>query len=84
MRSFTLDVDEKYFNLLWRSISCRENALLEKISDEPEDSNEAALLANDVIYLRLCKKSLEEKAKNSAFSEGAFSLEEKFIDLSDF
>ena len=83
MRSFTLDIDEKYFNFLWRSITCRENALLAKISDESEDSDEAALLANDVVYLRLCKKGLEEKAKNAVFSEGAFSLEEKFIDLTD-
>lgn len=83
MRSFTLDIGEKYFNLLWRSITCRENALLAKISGAPDDSDDAALLANDLVYLRLCKKSLEEKAKKAVFSKGAFSLEEKFIDLTD-
>jgi hypothetical protein len=83
MRSFTLNIDEKYFNLLWRSITCRENFLLERISNESEDSDEAALLSNDLVYLRLCKKSLEEMAKTAVFSEGAFSLEEKFFDLSD-
>lgn len=83
MRSFTYEIDEKYFNLLWRSITCRENFILKKIADEPEDSDEAAMLGNDLVYLRLCKKSLEEKAKKSAFSEGSFSLEEEFIDLTD-
>ena len=83
MRTFQLDIDEKFFNFLWRSITCRENELLSKISAEPDDSDEAALLSNDVVYLRLCKKSLEESAKKAVFSNGAFSLEEKFIDLSD-
>lgn len=83
MRAFTLDINEKYFNLLWRSIICRENVLIDKISNESEDSDEVALLSNVLVYLRLCKKSLEEKAKNAIFSEGVFSLEEKFIDLAD-
>lgn len=83
MRSFTYEIDEKYFNLLWRSITCRENILLKKIADEPEDSDEAAMLGNDLVYLRLCKKSLEEKAKKAVFSEGSFSLKEEFIDLTD-
>ena len=81
--SIFLRPDEKYFNFLWRSITCRENVLLAKISEEPEDSDDAALLANDVVYLRLCKKSLEEKAKKAVFSEGVFSLEEKIVDLND-
>lgn len=84
MRSFALDIDEKYFNLLWRSLNCRENALLAKIAAEAEDTDEAALLANDVVYLRLCKKNLQEKAKKAVFSEGVYSLEEQFIDLADF
>ena len=83
MRSFSFNIDEKCFNLLWRSITCRENHLLSKISEEPEDSDEAALLGNDLVYLRLCKKSLEEKATNAVFSESVFLLEENFIDLSD-
>jgi hypothetical protein len=83
MRSFELAIDEKLFNLLWRSLCARENELLAKISDEPEDSDDAALLGNDLAYLRLCKKSLEEKARNTTFSDSVFSLEENFIDLSD-
>ena len=83
MRSFNLEIDEKYFNMLWRSINSREKEILSKISKESEDSDEAALLGNDLAYLRLCKKGLEEEAKKSSFSDGAFSLQEKFIDLSD-
>lgn len=83
MRYLTLDVDEKYFNLLWRSINARENQLLSKISAQSEDSDEAALLGNDLVYLRLCKRDLEEKAKGALFSKGSFSLDDTFIDLSD-
>ncbi len=83
MKSISLAVDEHYFNLLWRSIVARENELLAKISDEPDDSDEAALFGNDLIYLRLCKKDLEEKAKAAKFADSVFLLEDKFIDLLD-
>lgn len=83
MRSFAFEIDEKFFNLVWRSLAARERDLLSKIAQQMEDSDEAALLGNDVVYLRLCKRALEESAKNAAFSKGSFSLEEKFIDLSD-
>lgn len=36
-------------------------------------------MSNDLVYLRLCMKNLEENAK---FSESAFSLDEGYIDLS--
>lgn len=82
MRKFTLEIDEKYFNLLWRPIVARENELLDTLSQEDEDSDEAALLSNDIVYLRLCKKKLQEKAEEAAFSDGAFSLGDDYIDLS--
>lgn len=44
MRSFNLGVDEKYFNLLWRSINSRKKEILLKTFEEPEDSDDAALL----------------------------------------
>jgi len=81
MRTFELNIDEKYFNLLWRSITERENELLSEIEQAGEDSDDAALIGNDLAYLRLCKKELEEKAKSSAFSQGAFSLDDGYIDL---
>ena len=83
MRSFTLEVDEKYFNLLWRSIVAREIELLDSLSQEDEDSDESALIGNDIVYVRLCKKELREKAEKSSFSDGAFSLDDNYVDLSD-
>ncbi len=81
MRTFDITVDEKYFNLLWRSLSERENELETNI--ENSSSDDAALIGNDLVYLRLCKKELEGKAKKENFSDGVFSLEEAYIDLSE-
>jgi hypothetical protein len=83
MRSFTLQIDEKYFNLLWRSVVARENELLNKLSKEDEESDEAALISNDIVYLRLTKKDLKEKAGKAGFSRGSFSLNDGFVDLAD-
>lgn len=83
MRSFKLEIDEKLFNLLWRSIHAREAELLDELSQEPEGSDEAALIGNDLAYLRLYKKELQEQAKASSFSEGTFSLDDNFIDLAN-
>lgn len=82
MKNFQLNIDEKLFNLLWRSISERESELLSEIQQAGEDSDEASLISNDLVYLRLTKSDLEKKAKKSKFSAGSFSLEEGFIDLS--
>lgn len=82
MRSFTMEIDEKLFNLFWRSIIARENEMLDSLSQEDEDSDGVALLSNDIVYLRLCKKELQEKANEAAFSDGAFSLDDNYIDLS--
>ena len=81
MRSFNITVDEKFFNLLWRSLSERENEL--EVNIENTDSENAALIGNDLVYLRMCKKEIEEKAKKEKFSEGVFSLEDGYIDLSE-
>ena len=83
MRSFSLEIDEKYFNLLWRSVAVRENELLSKLSEEKEESDEAALISNDIVYLRLAKKDLQEKAEKAGFSGGAFSLDDGFVDLAE-
>lgn len=83
MKEFHLKVDEKVFNLLWRSLADREAEVLSNIELAGEDSDEAALLGNDLIFLRLTKKDLEEKASQARFSQGAFSLEEGHIDISD-
>ena len=82
MRSFSIAINEKYFNFLWRAVHSRENELLAILSRVPEESDEAALTTNDLIYLRLCKKELEEKAKLAVFSDAVFSVEDGFIDIS--
>jgi hypothetical protein len=83
MRSFNIEIDEKYFNLLWRSIIARENELLDSLSQYDEESDEAALIGNDIVYLRLCKKDLQDKAQKASFSNGAFSLGDGYMDLAD-
>jgi hypothetical protein len=83
MRSINIEIDEKYFNLLWRSIIARENELLDSLSQYEEGSDEAALIGNDIVYLRLCKNDLQDKAQKASFSNGAFSLEDGYMDLAD-
>ena len=83
MRNFLLDVDEKMFNLLWRSITERESELIAEINSMADGSDEAALIGNDLVYLRLAKKELEDKAKSNGFSDSSFSLDDGFIDLSE-
>ncbi len=81
MRSFNITIDEKYFNLLWRALSERESEL--ELDIENSDMDDAALIGNDLVYLRMCKKEIEEKAKQENFSKGAFSIEDGYIDLSE-
>ncbi len=82
MREFNQTIDERYFNMLWRSISERESEMAFYIESNP-DSDESALLSNELVYLRLCKKELESKAKEANFSVSAFSLNDDHVDLSD-
>jgi hypothetical protein len=74
---------ELLFNLLWRPIIARENELLDSLSQYDEASDEAALISNDIVYLRLCKKDLQDKAQKPSFSDGAFSIDDGYIDLAD-
>jgi len=84
MRSFTLEIDERNFNLLWRSLADREAGLEQiiKDSEDDEESEEGPMAANDLMYLRLYKKQLEEYAKKAVFDENAFSLSDEIIDIS--
>ena len=84
MRSFTLEITEKQFNLLWRSLAAREQELLgvvEKCQDD-DDSEKGPLAANDLIYLRLYQKALKEQVEQAGFAQNAFSLSYEIIDLS--
>jgi hypothetical protein len=82
MREFTQVIDERYFNLLWRALSERESELACSIDQDP-DGDESALISNDLVYLRLCKKELEDSAKKAGFSSAAFALDDGYLDLSD-
>ncbi len=82
MREFSQVIDERYFNLLWRALSERESEMAFAIEQEPE-SDDSALKSNDLVYLRLCKKELEERAKEVGFPPSAFSLDDGYIDLSE-
>jgi len=83
MKSFDINIDEKYFNLLWRSLSERETELEASIGQVDSSADESALLGNELVYLRMCKKDLEENAREAGFSEGVFSLYDDFVDLTD-
>lgn len=84
MKHVQLKLDEQTFNLLWRSLHDREDALLEAIGNEPRGSDEAALLGNDLVYLRLYKAELEKSGQNAKLPDSAFSLDAGVIDLSVF
>lgn len=83
MKSFSINIDEKYFNMLWRSLTERECELETNIEQSGIGSDEAALLGNELVYLRMCKQDLEDNARESNFSEGAFSLDDGYVDLSE-
>jgi len=84
MKHVQLKLDEKAFNLVWRSLNDREAALLKAVENEPSGSDEAALLSNDLVYLRLYKAELEETGQKAKLPVSAFSLENGVIDLSAF
>ena len=67
MKFFELKVDEKYFNLLWRVLTERENELEFEIEKSEEDTDEAALLGNELVYLRLVRKLLRRRQQKIIF-----------------
>lgn len=71
MKVLELKIDRSTFNLLWKSLHAREEALLRKVQKYGEDSDEGADALNDIIALRLYKKELREEAE-SVFDTNAF------------
>lgn len=82
MRKFKLEIDETTFNLLWRSLCDREEKLLKVIEGNDEESDEALVANNDIIYLRATKNALKQYAKEAGFRDEAFETSEEIIDLS--
>ena len=83
MKQFDLVVNEQLFNVLWRSLNERDSELESALHQAGEGSDEAALVGNDLVYLRLVMQQLKDKATANGFSEGVFSTEDGYIDLSD-
>ena len=84
MKHVQIKLDEKAFNLLWRSLHDRETAMLETIKNEPTDSDRAVLFSNDVVYLRLYKADLERVARDANMPDSVYSLADDIIDLGFF
>lgn len=82
MKQFDLVVNEQLFNVLWRSLYERHSELELAIQHAGEDSDEAALLGNDLVYLRLVMEQLNKQAEEHGFSEGVFSVDDDYVDLS--
>ncbi len=83
MKSIRVDLDEQYFNVLWRGLHARERELTSAIERLGPDSDDAALLSNDLVYLRMCKKDMQRMAWEASFSPGALSCEDEFVDMRD-
>ena len=82
MRQFGLTLTETAFNVIWRGLVEREKTLLATISSHHEESDEAIVANNDLVYLRGVKESLERQAKDAGFGPECFDVSEEIIDLS--
>ncbi|RUT64694.1 hypothetical protein CKG00_16165 (plasmid) [Morganella morganii] len=71
MRVLELKIDRSTFNLLWKSLHAREEALLRRVEEYGEDSDEGADALNDIMALRLYRKELWEDAE-PVFDANAF------------
>jgi len=82
MREFSTTLTETAFNAIWRSLAEREKILIARIESHHEESDEAIVANNDLIYLRGVKESLERQAKDAGFGPECFDVSEEIIDLS--
>jgi hypothetical protein len=82
MRDLTLTLNDAAFRLVWRALHDREEELLRIAEHGDSDSDEAALASNDLVYLRMWRKNLEEKAR-AVFRDEAFTTSDETIDLSE-
>ncbi len=82
MREVTINLNEATFNVYWRSLCDREQKLLEIIESNDEESDEAIVANNDIIYLRATKESLEKEGKKAGLRTEAFEISEEILDIS--
>jgi len=74
-RRIELPVTEANFSLIWNALHDREQRLLRVIEYYGEDSDEAALAANDLVGLRLYMKGLRARVE-PVFFPNVFVLDE--------
>jgi hypothetical protein len=81
MRKFNLDISERNFALIWRSLGALEASLLSVIEENENDPDceLAAFAGNDLVYLRLYRDDLERMARAAGFSKNVFVDSEAVI-----
>lgn len=72
MRELYLNLNHDNFSLFWLSLLARENELLKLVVEYGEDSDEGSFALNDLVYLRLYREDLKEKAEK-VFDQSVFS-----------
>jgi len=82
MKEVKINLSEAAFNVYWRSLCDREHKLLNIIESNDEESDEAIVANNDVIYLRAVKQSLEKQGREAGFRNEAFETSQDILDLS--
>jgi len=82
MRSVDIHLSETAFNVFWRALHDREQKLQNIIDSHDEESDEAVVANNDIIYLRATIKSFEQQGRQAGLRDESFELSEEILDLS--
>ena len=77
-----LKLDPIAFNVYWRALHDREQKLQTIIDEHDEESDEAIVTHNDIIYLRAVRDSLLREGKAAGFRNECFELSDEILDLS--
>ena len=80
MRKLDISLKADHFNLIWVSLHAREQQLLKVVEDFGEDSDQGADALNDIVYLRLYRNSLREKAE-PIFNKSVFIVGDEPYDI---
>ena len=74
-RRIDITFTESNFSMLWNALHDREKRLLRVIERYGEDSDEAVVAANDLVYLRLMMDGLRDKVEG-VFFPNVFALDD--------
>lgn len=80
--SVDVKLDASAFNVYWRALHDREQKLQAIIDGHDEESDEAIVANNDIIYLRAVRDSLFKAGKAAGLRDECFELSEEILDLS--